>query len=324
MQITKDRRAERRPFRYAFIIRKKQRIRQRRLGIAAGGVSVAYALEALSLLRAENGEIPDIKFMKTATPLPLPRKARRGFSPRSRRGSRFEELDPVIERARLTAHKYRIGVKILGKLTGDVACAGENSAESAAAAFARFFSVKSARISEPVDMPLPVRPRYARDVHRASFYAVKQAMKGRRSVFCVTSAATRSETPRLDDGHLSLHGCGNHDCTGNKKRGDDAVCFSFTGDSTFFHTGMVGIANAVYNGTDIVAVILDNSTTAMTGHQPNPNTGKRASGEIAEVIDIEGVLRALGVRDGNGRSSRSGGGDPGGAPRRRRRGRPMQ
>ena len=60
---------------------------------------------------------------------------------------------------------------------------------------------------------------------------------------------------------------------------------------------MVGIANAVYNGTDMVAVILDNSTTAMTGHQPNPNTGKRASGEIAEVIDIEGVLRALGVRD---------------------------
>ena len=273
-----------------------------RLGIAAGGVSVAYALEALSLLRAENGEIPDIKFMKTATPFPFPEKLAADFLRGLDEVLVFEELDPVIERAlAFTAHKYGIGVKILGKLTGDVACAGENSAESAAAAFARFFSVKAPEFPEPVDMPLPVRPPTlcAGCPHRASFYAVKQAMKGRRSVFCgdIGCYTLGNAAPlEMTDTCLCM-GAGITIAQGIKRAGDDAVCFSFTGDSTFFHTGMVGIANAVYNGTDMVAVILDNSTTAMTGHQPNPNTGKRASGEIAEVIDIEGVLRALGVRD---------------------------
>ena len=273
-----------------------------RLGIAAGGVSVAYALEALSLLRAENGEIPDIKFMKTATPFPFPEKLAADFLRGLDEVLVFEELDPVIERAlAFTAHKYRIGVKILGKLTGDVACAGENSAESAAAAFARFFSVKAPEFPEPVDMPLPVRPPTlcAGCPHRASFYAVKQAMKGRRSVFCgdIGCYTLGNAAPlEMTDTCLCM-GAGITIAQGIKRAGDDAICFSFTGDSTFFHTGMVGIANAVYNGTDMVAVILDNSTTAMTGHQPNPNTGKRASGEIAEVIDIEGVLRALGVRD---------------------------
>ena len=273
-----------------------------RLGIAAGGVSVAYALEALSLLRAENGEIPDIKFMKTATPFPFPEKLAADFLRGLDEVLVFEELDPVIERAlAFTAHKYGIGVKILGKLTGDVACAGENSAESAAAAFARFFSVKAPEFPEPVDMPLPVRPPTlcAGCPHRASFYAVKQAMKGRRSVFCgdIGCYTLGNAAPlEMTDTCLCM-GAGITIAQGIKRAGDDAICFSFTGDSTFFHTGMVGIANAVYNGTDMVAVILDNSTTAMTGHQPNPNTGKRASGEIAEVIDIEGVLRALGVRD---------------------------
>ena len=273
-----------------------------RLGIAAGGVSVAYALEALSLLRAENGEIPDIKFMKTATPFPFPEKLAADFLRGLDEVLVFEELDPVIERAlAFTAHKYGIGVKILGKLTGDVACAGENSAESAAAAFARFFSVKAPEFPEPVNMPLPVRPPTlcAGCPHRASFYAVKQAMKGRRSVFCgdIGCYTLGNAAPlEMTDTCLCM-GAGITIAQGIKRARDDAICFSFTGDSTFFHTGMVGIANAVYNGTDMVAVILDNSTTAMTGHQPNPNTGKRASGEIAEVIDIEGVLRALGVRD---------------------------
>lgn len=75
----------------------------------------------------------------------------------------------------------------------------------------------------------------------------------------------------------------------------DAVCFSFIGDSTFFASGMTGVANAVYNDTDIVLVVLDNSTTAMTGHQPHPGTGKTMMGTISEKISIEKVLTAIGV-----------------------------
>ena len=75
----------------------------------------------------------------------------------------------------------------------------------------------------------------------------------------------------------------------------DTVCFSFTGDSTFYHTGLPNLVNAVYNDAHMVAVILDNSTTAMTGHQPNPNTGKTAMGEVAAKFDIEGALRGIGI-----------------------------
>ena len=75
----------------------------------------------------------------------------------------------------------------------------------------------------------------------------------------------------------------------------DAVCFSFIGDSTFFASGMTGVVNAVYNGTDIVLTVLDNSTTAMTGHQPHPGTGRTMMGEMTAKLSIERVLEALGV-----------------------------
>jgi indolepyruvate ferredoxin oxidoreductase alpha subunit len=68
------------------------------------------------------------------------------------------------------------------------------------------------------------------------------------------------------------------------------------GDSTFFHTGIPGIVNGVYNNADIIVVILDNFTTAMTGAQPHPGTGKSVLGSPAEKIGIPGVLSALGVK----------------------------
>ena len=245
-----------------------------RLGIAAGGVSVAYALEALSLLRAENGEIPDIKFMKTATPFPFPEKLAADFLRGLDEVLVFEELDPVIERAlAFTAHKYGIGVKILGKLTGDVACAGENSAESAAAAFARFFSVKAPEFPEPVNMPLPVRPPTlcAGCPHRASFYAVKQAMKGRRSVFCGDIGCYTLAAMKPISG-MDMQICMGASIgmgLGLRKVLPEAQArkvVSVIGDSTFMHSGLTGLLEMVYNPppTGHVVVVVDNSTTALT------------------------------------------------------------
>ncbi|MEG1913438.1 MAG: thiamine pyrophosphate-dependent enzyme, partial [Cloacibacillus sp.] len=74
-------------------------------------------------------------------------------------------------------------------------------------------------------------------------------------------------------------------------------CVSFVGDSTFFHTGIPGVINAVYQNTDITIVVLDNHTTAMTGHQPHPGTGMTAMGAPAKALDIETMLRACGVEE---------------------------
>jgi indolepyruvate ferredoxin oxidoreductase alpha subunit len=68
------------------------------------------------------------------------------------------------------------------------------------------------------------------------------------------------------------------------------------GDSTFFASGMTGVVNAVYNEADIILCVLDNSTTAMTGHQPHPGTGRNMMGHAVEKVSIEKVLEGIGVR----------------------------
>ncbi|MBQ1249393.1 MAG: 4Fe-4S binding protein, partial [Selenomonadales bacterium] len=82
---------------------------------------------------------------------------------------------------------------------------------------------------------------------------------------------------------------------GIARTGHDAVHFGFVGDSTFFHSGITNVINAVYNNMDEVVVILDNSTTAMTGHQPHPGIGRTMMGDVSAKISIEKVLEAVGT-----------------------------
>ncbi len=77
----------------------------------------------------------------------------------------------------------------------------------------------------------------------------------------------------------------------------DTTCFAFVGDSTFFASGMTGVVNAVYNQHDMVLVVLDNSTTAMTGHQPHPGTGKTMMGDIVNKVSIVRILEAMGLTE---------------------------
>ena len=80
--------------------------------------------------------------------------------------------------------------------------------------------------------------------------------------------------------------------SGQKKK-----VFGFIGDSTFFHSGITGLIDAVWNKSNMVICILDNRTTAMTGHQENPGTGKTLMGEDAPFMDIEKIVKAVGVAD---------------------------
>lgn len=266
-----------------------------RLGIVASGVSYAYAREAMQT----DGICAPI--MKIATAHPFPERLAVEFLKELDEVLVYEELDPVIEKElTYVCYKYGLNVKIKGKLTGTVPDAGENSTDAARKIFSECFGTTLASGIQSADVKLPVRPPMlcAGCPHRASFYAVKKAMKGRKAVFAGDIGCyTLGNAKPLDmvDTCLCM-GAGITVAQGIKRSEPDTVCFSFTGDSTFFHTGIPGIVNAVYNGTKIVSVILDNSTTAMTGHQPNPNTGKRAAGEIAEVISIEKTLEAIGVK----------------------------
>ena len=76
----------------------------------------------------------------------------------------------------------------------------------------------------------------------------------------------------------------------------DQTPIAFIGDSTFFHAGVPALVNALFNDHKIIMVILDNRTTAMTGHQPNPGTGREFGGIQTEPIDIEKLVRGIGVK----------------------------
>ena len=71
--------------------------------------------------------------------------------------------------------------------------------------------------------------------------------------------------------------------------------FSVIGDSTFFHAGMPGLMNIVYNKANVCVVIMDNSTVAMTGHQPTPGSGKTAMGTDSKIMKLQDVASGLGM-----------------------------
>ncbi len=264
-------------------------------GIVSHGISYTYAIEAL-----KGHEAPRI--MKVTTPFPFPEKAALNFLDGLDEVLCIEELDPVIERE-LTyiCGKYHLNVKIRGKLTHDVKNAGENTCNSVISDIAAFLG-KELPAADKAEQPpaLPVRPPVlcAGCPHRASFYAVKEAMKGRKAVFCGDIGCyTLGNAMPLDmvDTCLCM-GAGVNIAQGIGHIEPDTVTFAFVGDSTFFASAITGAVNAVYNQADMVLIILDNSTTAMTGHQPHPGTGRTMMGEIVEKVDIGNVLRGVGVK----------------------------
>lgn len=265
------------------------------VGVAAGGICRTYVTEL-----AERFGLP-MRVLEVGVPNPFPTKLGEVFLDGLDQVIVFEELDPVIEEGLIEiAYKKEIKVQILGKKTGHTPCAGEFTYETVKAALETVLGVElkdDAPCSAPP--PLPVRNPVlcAGCPHRASFYAVKLAMKGQKAVFtgdigCYTLG--NAKPLEMTDTCLCM-GAGITVAQGLKRAQPDTVHIAFVGDSTFFHTGLPGIANAVYNQTDITVIVLDNYTTAMTGHQPHPGIGKTMMGVQHGKIDIYGVVKALGA-----------------------------
>jgi indolepyruvate ferredoxin oxidoreductase alpha subunit len=308
------------------------------LGIAAGGVSYAYALEYLDPLPAQ------VKLLKVGT-FPFPADLALDFLAGLEEVLVLEELDPVIEdELTLLCGRHHLKVEIKGKRSGDMPKAGENSPSMIGEKIESFLDRIWANISDleqeglpkkcvdekkpagiftslstvpqaagaaaehlPAEPPpLPVRPPVlcAGCPHRGSFFAVKEAVRkygrSRKAVFsgdigCYTLGNARPLD--MTDTCLCM-GAGITMAQGiNRVEPPGALNFAFIGDSTFFHSGISGIVNAVYNRSDIIVVVLDNLTTAMTGGQPHPGMGKNAKGEAAGRLDIGAVAAALGVKE---------------------------
>ncbi|MEG1642298.1 MAG: indolepyruvate ferredoxin oxidoreductase subunit alpha [Synergistaceae bacterium] len=261
-------------------------------GVAASGVSYLYAKEVIKEFNL------DVTLFKVGTPYPMPEGLSEEFISSVDSIIVFEELDPVVEEGLLLIGNGR--VPIYGKRTGHLPFNGEYSYELVKKALFSYLKLELTEDQAPVLPQMPVRPPVlcAGCPHRASFYETKIATeKIKKVVYCgdIGCYTLGNAAPlNMVDTCLCMGG-GITIAQGIALAEPETKCVAFIGDSTFFHTGIPGIINAVYQNTDITIVVLDNRTTAMTGHQPHPGTGVTAMGEPAKALDIEMMLRACGV-----------------------------
>ncbi len=204
-----------------------------------------------------------------------------------------EELAPVIEEV---CRQVAGTVTVLGKKTGHVPYEGELAPDRVASC------LEKAGISLKVSYPpvkgavgLPVRPPIlcAGCMHRTAMYAIKKVFKDGifpSDIGCYTLG--------LQLGVVDTVICMGASITvasGMAQAGEERDIVCTIGDSTFLHTGIQGLLNAVYNRARITVVILDNRITAMTGHQPNPTTGETACGVVTPAVSLETICRACGA-----------------------------
>ncbi|MFA5222501.1 MAG: indolepyruvate ferredoxin oxidoreductase subunit alpha [Methanoregula sp.] len=254
-----------------------------KIAVIASGIAASYVQELLP---------PTVSFMKIGA-YPIDEDWLSDFVKKHEKILVIEELAPEVEEI---VRQVAGCVPVFGKKNGYAPYEGELSPSAVAAIMTKagFLSANPFPQKEPVQN-LPARPPIlcAGCLHRGAFYAIKKVFKDGifpSDIGCYTLG--------LQLGAVDTTICMGASITvgsGIAHSGEtrDVVCT--IGDSTFLHTGIQGLMNAVYNGANMTVVILDNRITAMTGHQPNPNTGVTACGVETPAVSLDAVCRACGV-----------------------------
>ncbi len=246
-----------------------------KIGIITSGTAYQYVKEVFG---------DSVSVLKLGLVHPLPQKLILDFAAKVDRLIVVEELDPVIE-----THCKALGLKVDGKNIFPIC--GEFSQKMIADAL----GVKANEFCAPPEN-MPVRPPVmcAGCPHRGLFYTLsklKLTVLGDIGCYTLGSAAPLFAVDSvlcMGASVSGLHGF-------NKASGAENKTVCVIGDSTFMHSGMTGLANIAYNGTNSTVIIVDNSITGMTGHQQNPTTGYNIKGDPATKIDLEALCKALGI-----------------------------
>ena len=251
--------------------------------IIASGIGATYAEELLPA---------GVSFMKIGA-YPIDEEWLGDFVRKHEKVLVIEELAPEVEE---TVRQVAGCVPVFGKKNGYAPYEGELSPAAVAAIMqkAGFLAAIPFSPAEPVQN-LPPRPPIlcAGCLHRGAFYAIKKVFKDAiypSDIGCYTLGLQLGvvDTTICMGASITV---GSGIAHSGEKR--DVVCT--IGDSTFLHTGIQGLLNAVYNGANMTVVILDNRITAMTGHQPNPNSGRTACGVETPPVSLDALCRACGV-----------------------------
>ena len=247
------------------------------LAIITSGTSYQYVKEVFG---------DSVSVLKLGLVNPLPAKLIADFAKKHDRVVVIEELDPVIEN-----FCKSIGIKVEGKELFPIC--GEFSQSIVAKALG--MEDKPFTASDDV---IPVRPPVmcAGCPHRGLFYTLskkKITVLGDIGCYTLGMAQPLSAIDSVLCMGASVSGVhGFNKANGAESEGKTVAVI---GDSTFMHSGMTGLANIAYNGTNSTVIIVDNSITGMTGHQQNPTTGYNIKGDPATKINLEALCHALGI-----------------------------
>lgn len=246
-------------------------------GVIASGAVYQYVKEVL----------PDISVLKIGMSYPAPKKLIQEFANGVKELYVIEELDPFLEET-IKAMGIAVKGKELFPITGEI--------------FAETIREKlgdgtPCGVTETED--IPVRPPVLCPgcPHRGIFHILKRlkvAVSGDIGCYTLGAAPPLSAMDTTICMGASISGLHGMEIAGGRDFAKKSV--AVIGDSTFLHSGITGLLNTVYNGGTTTTLILDNSITAMTGHQQNPATGKNAKGEPAPQVDLETLCRACGVK----------------------------
>jgi indolepyruvate ferredoxin oxidoreductase alpha subunit len=271
-------------------------------GIVTSGVAGTYAADALR----ELGLTDKVKLLKLGFTHPLPETLLGDFLAPLEKVLVVEELEPYLEEAlKAIAQDRGLRVTIRGKGPGLFSRLYEYHPGLVREVVARFFDVASEAPAplapeEILGQPLPDRPPNlcAGCPHRAMYYAVKIALQdlGVEGIFPTDIGCyTLGLLPPLSMADFLICMGSSISTAAGISRATGQKVVAFIGDSTFFHSGLPALVNAVHQKHDFLLVILDNGTTAMTGHQPHPGVSLMPPGYPGEHVPIKRVVKALGV-----------------------------
>jgi indolepyruvate ferredoxin oxidoreductase alpha subunit len=268
-------------------------------GVVANGVSYHYALDAVKDLGIES----KVKILRPGFSNPLPKKKIKDFLAGCEKVLVIEEGEPFMEEAvKAFAQEAGLVLPIWGKTDAMFTSLGEFHPAMVREKIAAFFGVDytPAPKIDTSDVPeIANRPPNLCSgcSHRATFYAIKKAAEGMDVIHpSDIGCYTLGFMPPLSVGDFVVCMGGSVSSSCGFSKATDQKVVSVIGDSTFFHSGITGLVNAVFNRHNFTLVILENGITAMTGHQPHPGVDMELMGmDGYGRVNIENLVKALGV-----------------------------
>lgn len=297
------------------------------IAIISCGMGTAYSREAVRIL----GQKGKVWFVKVGTPYPIPQRKLLSVLQKCEKVLVVEDGEPIMEtQLRVIAQQHNLPVQFFGKVgDGLLKLYGELTTDKVVSAMANVLGISiekdASRQAAKEAANAIVAPRSstlcAGCPHLGTYWAMKKALRpGKENVPVIngdigcyeqagygvkgqmpqaTEDASARYLSRLPYDFLdTLHvmGSGLSLAQGEARAGvENGQYWAVAGDSTFFHSSMPSLVNAVWNGTKITFVVMDNSWTSMTGHQVCPATGLNPRNQTAKIIPIEDVARSLGV-----------------------------